>query len=298
MQGVMPTIFHDVRKIPPQYQRMYRETRRPCGYCIECRLNKSRNLAMRCLHEASVHEQNCFLTLTLNDTHLPNDLSLDTDTMQRFWKRFRRRIEPTKIKYYSAGEYGDPDRGERKINPHYHACVFNYDFPDKKYYKTVNGNKYYKSALLDDLWGYGDCIIGDVTFESAAYVARYTIKKVYGETADAHYDGRLPEKSWSSQGLSAEWFEKYKSDVYPLDEVIIRGVPCKPPPYYDRLLLRDDPAAYADLLDKRAAQKIINSKNNLDLIRFHDKNGKPLTMSVSDYVLRDKLKTGQLDHER
>lgn len=200
------------------------------------------------------------------------------------------------IKHYSAGEYGDGE-GSRPINPHYHACLFGYDFPDKKFYKkTENGDTLYTSAILEKIWGYGFCPIGDVSFESAGYVARYTLKKVYGDAADKHYGGRLPEKSWSSQGLGQEWFLQWYRDVYPSDQVIVNGRVMMPPPYYDRLCEKYFPELWTQVQDQRAG-KINLKKNNVMLERFIE-NGKLKTANVSDVVRRAQIRAGSLDKNR
>nr|QJB20061.1 MAG: replication initiator protein [Microvirus sp.] len=293
----LPTVFHYYKEIPKNMAHLYYESVRPCQSCIECRLRKASYIATRCVHTASMYKQNSFLTLTYSDENLPSDLSISTDTMQKFWKKLRKKISPTLIKYYAAGEYGDGD-GRRPINPHYHACVFGYDFPDKVLYKTTpRGDRLYTSPILSDLWGLGYAVIGDVTFESAAYVARYTLKKIYGDQAEAHYSGRLPEKSWSSNGLGKDWFEKFYTDVYPSDEILLHGGrKLAPPPYYDALLLKNHPDLHAELLDIRAGRTVVN-KNNNSLERFF-KNGIPNVRSVSDVVRRAQLRVGSLDKKR
>lgn len=269
---------------------------RKCSGCMDCRLTRACEIATRCVHESYQHKNNCFLTLTYNDENLPDDLSLSTDTMQKFWKKLRRRIG-SEIKYYAAGEYGE-GKGERPINPHYHACVFNYDPPDKKFWKkSPAGDNLYKSKFLDAVWGLGNVITGDLTFESAAYVARYTCKKIYGDAAPAHYGNRLPEQSWSSNGIAKQFALDHIDQIYAYDEVIMRGRPLKPPPYYDKLLLAHDPFLYDEIVFHRQ-QNINNSKNNVDLARFYDNTGKPITRSVSEVVKLAQLKTGQLDKER
>lgn len=269
-------------------------TQRPCGYCIGCRLEKSRRVAVRCVHEAQMHDQSSFITLTYSPENLPVDNSISTDTMQKFWKKLRKRVGIAGLKYYSAGEYGD--EGGR---PHYHACLFGFDFSrDKVFHKfssDFGGAKFplYTSSLLSDVWGLGHAYIGDVTFESAAYVARYCVKKVYGKDAEAHYDelGIEPERSWSSQGLAKAWFERFFDDVYPSDEIVVRGKLMKPPPYYDNLLLKRDPALLAELKKEREKLK----KNNINVDCGYD-NGK--INSVSALVKEAQLRVGGLDKKR
>lgn len=291
-------LFHGTFKAAVSHfggRHNFTEFYRNCGYCIECRLQKSAGIAIRCVHTAASYEQNCFLTLTYDDEHLPADLSLSTEVMQNFWKRLRDRICTREgrrvvhrplIKYYASGEYGE-QAGTREINPHYHACLFNWDFADKKYFKkTGSGEKLYTSDLLSDLWPYGFAGIGDVTFQSAAYVARYTMAKVYGDDAAEHYNGRLPEKSWSSQGLGKEWIEKYVTSVYPHDYVVNeKGMKIRPPAYYDRYLEANYPELWSDILDERSGAKINNNKINFDLKRVY-KDGRPSNMIVSDIVRR------------
>lgn len=275
--------------------------KRPCQYCIECRLAKSRETAVRLVHESTMYDENSYLTLTYDDSKLPSDLSLSTRDMQLFWKRLRRSIEPKLVKYYASGEYGD-GVGKREINPHYHACLFGHDFPDKKFFKkNENGDPLYTSEKLSDLWGNGFAVLGDVTFESAAYVARYTMKKVYGKradgvTAEEHYAGRLPEQSWCSNGLGETWFLKYKSDVYPHDHVVTRsGIIMKPPKFYDKLLLKYDPKAYEDLENLRAQKNKIIEKNNFTIV-YDGPNNMPMT--VSEVVRSARLRVGKLDLNR
>lgn len=43
----------------------------PCGRCIGCRLERSRQWALRCVHENQLHEESAFVTLTYDDAHLP-----------------------------------------------------------------------------------------------------------------------------------------------------------------------------------------------------------------------------------
>ena len=168
----------------------------PCGQCIGCRLERSRQWAIRISHEASLHEHNSFITLTYNNENLPKDLSLDVTHFQKFLKRLRAHTEDPdsdlypnilsqskKPRFFHCGEYG-----EKFARPHYHACMFDLDFADQKHWKTINGNKHYTSETLEKIWPFGFSTIGDVTFESAAYVARYVTKKITGKNALHHYN--------------------------------------------------------------------------------------------------------------
>lgn len=211
----------------------------PCGQCIGCRLERSRQWAVRCIHEASLHEANCFITLTYAPEHLPASGSLVLKDFQDFMKRLRKRFG-SGIRFFHCGEYGD-----KFSRPHYHACLFNFDFPDRVLFKD-GPSKLFVSESLQALWPFGFSTIGDVTFESAAYVARYVTKKITGISAEAHYSGRKPEYTTMSRrpGIGRGWYDKYKGDCYPFDELVVRdGQIMKPPKAYDRYYEFDNPLA-------------------------------------------------------
>lgn len=239
----------------------------PCGQCIGCRLERSRQWAMRCVHEAKLHDRNSFITLTYSDENLPKDGSLQVKHFQDFMKRLRWHCGS--VRYFHCGEYG-----EKFGRPHYHACLFGFDFPDKTHYKTVRGNRLYTSELLNSLWeNKGFCIIGDVTFESAAYVARYITKKITGPKAEDHYSrvnskGEIfslaPEYTTMSRrpGIARDWFKQFSSDVYPKDFVTLRGKKLKPPKYYDSLYEIMSPKEMETLKRERRRNAAKQAENN------------------------------------
>lgn len=226
------------------------ELQLPCGQCIGCRLERSRQWAIRCVHEASQHEENSFITLTYNEENLPPDGGLVKKHFQLFMKRFRKKYEGKKIRYFHCGEYG-----EKNLRPHYHACIFGHDFTDREIFKTNNNINIYTSNALSNLWPYGFATVGNVTFDSAAYVARYVMKKVTGKDAETLKPGQItlpyerldpetgelikviPEYTTMSRrpGIGSSWYKKYESDVYPDDFIIINGAKMQPPKFYDSM---------------------------------------------------------------
>lgn len=220
------------------------------------------------MHEVQLHECAAFLTLTYQDEHLPASRSLVKKHMQDFVKRYRRSVEPERISVFYIGEYGEECASCHRNHedcrcgawvpalgrPHYHAIIFGHDFPDKTRWKETDYGVLWTSATLETLWGKGYCSIGSVTFESAAYVARYAVKKITGSPADSHYqwiddDGevhqREPEFAEMSRrpAIAKRWFEKYRGDVYPHDSVVMRGHENKVPRYYDKQMATIDPDA-------------------------------------------------------
>lgn len=235
----------------------------PCGQCVGCRLERSRQWAIRCQHEAMMHKQNCFITLTYSNKYLPDDGSLKLEDFQRFMKRLRKKYGDG-IRFYHCGEYG-----EKLGRPHYHACLFNFDFPDKYFFKkTKQGHDVWRSPSLEELWPYGISEIGSVTFQSAAYVARYIMKKILGPSADEHYCDpqtgviRKPEYTTMSRrpGIGNLWFQKHHADVYPSDEVVLKNMKMRPPKYYDRQYEILNPEGYDEIKSKREDE----AKKHLD----------------------------------
>lgn len=259
----------------------------PCGQCIGCRLQRSKDWAVRMMHEAQMHEDNAFITLTYDNEHLPADGSLNKEHFQDFMKRMRARLAPTRIRFFHCGEYG-----EKFARPHYHAIIFGYGFPDRTLYKDTGETKLYTSAFLADCWGHGFTTVGDVTFDSAAYVARYVVKKITGEKADDHYwkvneeTGEIhriePEYTTMSRnpGIASSWYDKWGDEVFPADSVIQNGHEIKPPRYYDKLF--EEHHGDLDAIKRERARKGEKHKKDqtwrrlLDRERCHERKAQLL----------------------
>lgn len=277
------------------YAQSFIDLKLPCGVCVGCRLERARQWAMRCRDEAALYMVNCFITLTFDPLKVGyrdkpfccfrcrrefSGLQLHKCEFQRFMKRLRKAVsvvcDNRMIRYFMCGEYGS-----KFGRPHYHALLFNWDFPDRKFFKETDaGEKIYTSKVLESLWPYGFSSVGDVTFGSAAYVARYHLKKVGSVVSDNHYvskSGELlyPEyvdmsrgsKMRGTGGIGRGWYDKYKSDVYPRDVRVIKGVDTKPAIFYDRLYEIDNPDDFKRIKLERScgasSQKLDNTEERL-----------------------------------
>lgn len=237
----------------------------PCGRCITCRIDRSRAWALRMVHEAQMHQESSFITLTYDSDHIPEDWSVDVEEWKRFAKRLRKRApvccakdpwrgkraesgcgrDGKSFRFFHCGEYGD-----QNLRPHYHALLFGLDFSsDRVVHRRTRHGPLYRSDTLDAAWGRGFALIGDVCFETAAYVSRYVLKKRTGVEADVYErcdpeTGEVwkvkPEYSSMSRrpGLGQKWFEKFGRDVFPSDEVVHMGRKFRPPRFYDEQLER------------------------------------------------------------
>lgn len=255
----------------------------PCGRCVGCKLDLSRQWAIRCLHETEESEDNCYITLTYAPEHLPKGANLSLKDFQKFMKRLRKQYDH-KIRFYHSGEYGEAtEKNNWVARPHYHALLFNLDFQDLEHFKTINGIPLYTSEKLSKIWGKGHASVGRVTMDSAAYVARYIMKKQYpnrndqGEACRKHYEsintdtGEVttlkPEYSTMSKNIGAEWFKKYQGDVFPKDFLTYKGEKFKPPKFYDRLYEASHPEGMAKIKIKRIAN-MNKQKENQSLHRL------------------------------
>lgn len=267
----------------------------PCGRCIGCRIEKTQAWALRITHEAQMHEDNCFLTLTYDDYHLPPHNSLRKSDFQKFIRALRQKTK-LKIRYYMCGEYGSQCQKHQTKDcmecgplqrPHYHAILFGYDFPDKTYWRERKEIKIYRSAELENTWHHGNTEIGNVTFKSAGYVARYIMKKLNGELAEQHYKSCLPEYTQMSlrPGIGETWYRKFKSDIFP-DDFCVRpdGRKMPVPTYYRVLLEREDPKLHEQLKKVRVEKARTNPDNTYDRLAVREicqtKKAERLTRSL------------------
>lgn len=244
----------------------------PCGQCIECRLAKSREWAARMVLEQQYHAESYFLTLTYDNDHVPvsyygdpetgeayESLTLRKPDVSAFVKRLRAKLEyydRPPIRFYGCGEYGDETH-----RPHYHVIVFGLHLDDLEYVgKNFRGEKYWKSEFVQSCWEHGHILIGDVTLESCAYVARYVTKKWTGDYKQFYETFNLePEFSLMSRrpGIGRQYYDDHADEIYRTDEInlstITGGKVVKPPKYYDSLYEHAQPELLEYIKSRRQA---------------------------------------------
>lgn len=235
-----------------------------CGQCLGCRTDRALMWAVRIVHESTLHQDsygNCFVTLTYRDKsdctaeqlangyHVPDDYSLNKAHFRNFAKRLRKHF-PQKIRYFHCGEYGDQTQ-----RPHYHACLFNVDFTDGIVWSDHEGIITYESPLLNSLWPYGFATVGQLNYETAAYTARYILKKITGHQAEDHYlrNDEYGVAYWLQPeyvtmslkpGIGHDYYQRYKHQIFPADIAAVpgKGNVNKVPRYYQKILESEDPA--------------------------------------------------------
>ncbi len=286
----------------------------PCGQCIGCRLDYSRMWADRCILEAKDWECNAFVTLTYDPEHLPKlqpvvDVntgevfewpSLVPDDLTKFMKDLRMYYKHhynfDNIRFYACGEYG-----EEFGRPHFHLLLFNLPIPDKVYWFTNHEHeKIYTSESLSKIWSKGIVSIGDVTWNSAAYVARYVVKKQKGNTSGlvdvvGHLvSGIVPEFVRMSRkpGIARKYYDENKHQFYETDEIVmsVRGKvrTIKPPRYFDKLYDIDceDPFVMQEIKQRRAENAKESMKQQLERT----------TLNEEEYLaVKERNKIAQVD---
>lgn len=260
----------------------------PCGQCVGCRLEYSRQWAVRCALEAKQWKHNYFVTLTYDDAFVPlrehftvdketgevTDLetvmTLLPDDLKAFMKRLRtnakRQFDNDNIRFFACGEYGP-----KNMRPHYHLILFNCPLPDLVLEKYANGYAYYRSPLLEKTWKKGFVLVTDFSFETAAYVARYMLKKHKGEDATFYEEqGIEPEFTRCSRrpGIARSYLDENEDFIYNYDQVIVtngKGTPirCKPPKYFDRIFDVEHNEELQEIKDRRKVTAMNRSELQL-----------------------------------
>lgn len=216
-----------------------------CNRCIGCRLRYAREWGIRIMHEASMWPCSSFVTLTY--AKVPKNSSLVYEDFQVFIRALRKRLK-RKVRYFVCGEYG-----EKFGRPHFHAAIFGEDFSTDRVYLREG---LWTQKLLEEVWGLGHVSVGALELNSAKYIARYVTKKQYGLNAMKHYEkvdsvtgevfSVLPEfaKMSLKPGIGGSFFEKFGSDIFPLDSCVVNGRELPVPRYYSKLLERQNPVMY------------------------------------------------------
>lgn len=273
----------------------------PCGDCIGCRLDYARDWSARLRHELEMYDPDeCwFITLTYTDEALAETFldssvhrmvlgadhlgeahwysNLDPRDMTLFWKRVRKDFPDRKIRYFQAGEYG-----ERRGRCHFHAIVYNLPLDPKELHKNgVNdlGNMTWRSDYLERKWQHGNVIVGKVTTESCAYVARYTLKKAKEHWINDYTNRTRPFVRMSRRpGIGQAYLEEHPElfDVsrFPLPSRKDKPLMVPHPRYYLKYLKERDEDKFNEIKFNRAVAGVnayqaalANEKPYLDQLR-------------------------------
>lgn len=319
----------DVPEISPYSEKTYLEWLEiPCGHCDGCRIQRSREWANRCMMEMEYHDSAYFVTLTYNEEHVPKSWAVYHDTgeafehmtlckrdLQLFMKRLRKAFPNDHIRYFACGEYGSTT-----FRPHYHLIIYGLHLDDivpiQDVQKGQLSYKYFTSKSLQDVWSVlesnhgeydtpdtkvrvplGFVAIGNVTWETCAYTARYVMKKQYGEDASVYEKLNIePEFVVMSRrpGIGRQWYDDHP-DLYDYDYINIStekgGIKFRPPKYFDKLLEVDDPDRMCQLKDARRhfAEESKKKQASMSTMSYQE------LLEVKERNLRSKIKSLRRD---
>lgn len=266
----------------------------PCGKCVGCRLDYSRDWASRiCMESLDYPDNSLFVTLTYDDDHLPvmvddgskhimkgkgyssnyccKGATLFMKDSQDWLKRLRRNLDyhygiRSGVRYYLAGEYGS-----NTLRPHYHVCLFG--VPTDSLVpigKNKLGDTLYDSDFISDTWKQGHVCVGKLNYATAAYTARYCLKKAQGKDND-FFDSMGVNREFvvmsRKPGIGVPYYEAHKEEIYKHDEIILpaqskdKKTVIKPPRYFDILYKADDPKRLAKIKADRALAAELHHDN-------------------------------------
>lgn len=270
----------------------------PCGKCLGCYLEKARDKAVQLSLEQmnpEYEKDECwFITLTYEDEYLPIHSYCDTTTgeilsgastelkdLQNWIKKIRDNHPNKNIRYMAAREYGT-----NTLRPHYHIIIFGLPLDRELFVKignNANGDALWTTPQLDneiskDCWSVrrplgdrtakmyraGNVIIGEVTFQSISYVARYTMKKANKDYKNDWWynaQGLDIEGISQSQDLGKWYYDQHKHEIYEIDLVPVLGKNgnlSRPPKSFDRLYKKEFPKEFAKVIEKRKEKMLSN----------------------------------------
>lgn len=231
----------------------------PCGKCLQCKLDQSRDKSTRSYLESTLYRHNMFITLTYSDDTLGSNTLVKED-LQNFLKRLRKKIGITGLNYMAVGEYG-----EKSGRMHWHILLFGYEFPDKKPAgKTKKGEMQYTSDTLSNLWTSGIANFGSVTSDSCSYVASYSLKKLR-----SYQESEKKPLFFSSKknAIGKRWLEKNVESTFNNNYVMVGNVKTPLPIYFKKWLLKNNPQRYLKYVEEHQDlslnEKYIKERTNI-----------------------------------
>lgn len=218
----------------------------PCGWCLQCRIDKRNEWTMRLSFECEKN-RGCFITLTYDDFNLPKDESLNKRDPILFIKRFRKSIEPMKIKYYLVGEYGEIGNVITGLQrPHYHIVI-----------TGISALK--AQSKISKCWQKGFIKVAPVTSGRIRYLLKYLDKQIHGPDAKKEYGNKLPPFATMSQGIGIEYLKQNSEIIEHFQGVPFNGKIRPIPKYYREKLGYQDNNYKMSETNKRV---VINKMKN------------------------------------
>lgn len=161
--GKRSLVFHPSQGLPGTGREV------PCTKCTCCKINASRDWAIRLFHECQLHPVASVATLTFDDAHVPDSIADIRRHAKALKKRLiRRDVNP---RSHWLCEYGG-----RFDRPHAHVIFFHSDFR-QGYCESMSGGQYV-SEFLADTWANGHCLLDSVSPQACRYTAGHNQGKI------------------------------------------------------------------------------------------------------------------------
>ncbi|AXH77778.1 MAG: putative replication initiation protein [Microviridae sp.] len=207
----------------------------PCGKCTPCKMNASRDWAVRLYHEVLHSPVACVATLTLDDNHLVERI----EELRPVVKAFKMRLQRSGIDHRSHWlcEYGGKfDRA------HCHAVFLNEDFRNSKTYKL--GETSYGSELMDKLWQQGHVHLDIVSPSACRYVAGHNQSKIL---APVRSDGGLTSYNIPARrpAIGMKFARQFASDIINLNACVVGSSETAVPKSYKK----NEPELFASVIE-------------------------------------------------
>lgn len=256
-------VFADLYGEPPgkrvTYQGVdWRVAYVPCGMCLACRRDRRMDYTVLQALEASLYEQNWFLTLTYDDVKAselgydvrslcPAHVSHFNELMRKFLK-----YHGKLYRFFGCGEYGEQYR-----RPHFHLSLFGLTASDlglgdvfgdntvrvsglnharivhgfrQGATKDEQGNFYFDSPVIARYWQYGGHRLYIANKDTFQYVAGYVTKKLLGASGkEQRLDGFVNDYCFQSRpSIGFPWYLKFKDHLSNLegDRLVNDSVSC------------------------------------------------------------------------
>lgn len=258
--------------IPYRISETDEEILLPCGRCSSCRVNKSREWAVRCVCEAKSHENNYFLTLTIDDDHLKDSCgnigvknlmfapTACMDDLTAFVKRLRADQDyhhDNRLKWFGCTEYGDSSN-----RPHGHMILFGPILDDLKPWTKSGSNWLYRSEYLESKWKQGNILVGEMTAESAQYVAKYCSKVTDEYKKSCEELGvEVPKLRMSrNPGIGIEYLKHHRLQILNDNGIYIHGKLVPIPEYWKEMYMMEEEYIDRDDHDTDLLKKAIKEQ--------------------------------------